>query len=766
MTLRGKNKTYKAVSFLAAVVWLGLAGIAGGGESPSDQGVIYLENSMVKLGLSKETGWLSSLVWKDKGVDLLKQKLNLKKVDTQDYLGGLRLYDELTKQWFNDLDKNFTIEDFKADDRAVSFTKDFKGADFTLRETLTLDNDSLNWQVEARKKTDSAPDRSLQVHFCLPVIYGWEVWAPSGKGQFTFDDEAPFQYVYGSTPYGPDTNIIVPIVSHFSKGLDVGYSVIVPFDERIPLTTFRYSSGDKVIYRGCEKEAGDLPQLEVVNSCIGLIRQKVMHTSCRIFFHEGDWRPGLGLAYERFRDCFDPQNKDVFNRAGIFNCGSKDTADSLENYRKMGLQYLEFHGNFPWYGEYFPETVKFRRVMLLEEIFHRSGDKMDPAECWRQDQEMSDAEVKEKFGSNWFDTSRAMTHAAMKKCHEAGVNVYYYINFSDGFMPWADKGFADSVAKNQDGSDKGSGWFMCRLMNPDLAYSFGRHILDNAAKILKEYPEINGFFYDACSHVDIDFGHEDGITVINNRPAYSLSFGYDDVGAAIKKMLLERGMSNFSNRPATIRSMKYTDCMLQEGDDDSEMTLFYAAIAKPFIKLFYRPGEEVTEENLKRTVVLGGFPTVPSADYWGKTDRAAKQLDFYAKLYGRYRPLYELFRRRVLCFEPDPMRLNHGMVGQIFTVKDDYIAGIRSDNINSLDKVEYSAPHTAYFRVRRGYDIGKVQVMYPGDKKPRDTKFTFDGSIITVPLNGYTCCAVVKLLVTGNSGKNITMKSWDKAIKE
>ena len=46
----------------------------------------------------------------------------------------------------------------------------------------------------------------------------------------------------------------------------------------------------------------------------------------------------------------------------------------------------------------------------------------------------------------------------------------------------------------------------------------------------------------------------------------------------------------------------------------------------------------------------------------GHRDGQISEADL-AKLYGRYLPLYEPFRRRVLCFEPDPLRVPRGARG-------------------------------------------------------------------------------------------------------
>jgi hypothetical protein len=101
------------------------------------------------------------------------------------------------------------------------------------------------------------------------------------------------------------------------------------------------------------------------------------------------------------------------------------------------------------------------------------------------------------------------------------------------------------------------------------------------------------------------------------------------------------------------------------------------------------------------------------------------------------------------------LRPPKGSLGKLFTVKDGYIAGIISKHIDAGDEVRYAKTPYALFRVKRGHDISRVGIMYPGDSVMRDVKFKFDGTFIAVPMPDYKNCAVVKLFVTGRSRKAI-----------
>ncbi len=723
-----------------------------GGENKET--LITLENKAVSLGIDKNTGCIRSVVWKGKDFDLCQPR----RWSSQGSVGGVRVYDELTKQSFSDKQQKSTVQDFQVQGQQVSFSKQFEGADFKIRETLTLEEDSLHWEAQTDKRDGSADDRGLQVEFFLPVLYG-KVWVPAYQGEFDFDSDMPFVYSYGDNARGGHTIIVVPVLSMFNPGADVGYTMVVPFEDRIAWAAFRYGSGDKLASNGYVPAPDDFPVLSLNYFNVGLIKTRPLKTGCRVFFHEGDWRPGLGLVYQHYREFFDPKTPEVSQKVGVYVCGTLETADHLKDDKALGLRYFEFHANFPWYGEYFPDQDGFRRVLPLERIFHKSDDKMDPRDVWKKYQTLSEADLVKECGT--FDgevlwSTRAKTHEVLSKMIKAGIHSYYYINFSDGFIPWANENYSDAIAKKENG-EPFKGWPLTILMNPDLKYSFGPHIVDNAKKILKEYPEIDGFFYDAYYHTNIDYGHDDGLTVIHNKPAYSINLAYDGVAKTIKDLMVSLGKDNFSNVGSSIRTLQYNDCQLLEGEgNDNEEKLFYAALAKPFVMFSSRK----YEETLRRLVVLGGFPNIPG-DYDGGTPRVKKE---YLKLYHDYVPMLDQLRGRVFCFEPDPMRLTHNMIGKLFTIKDGYAAGIRSEGINEADTIHYSETPTAYFRVKRGCDVGRVEVMVPGDKKPPKAAFTFNGSIITVPLTRYKNCCLVKLLVTGNTHKEIVKMDYSEVI--
>ena len=733
-------------------------------------------NSAGTLGVEPKTGCIRSMVWNGKGVDIFKQlRQNIK-----GYIGGLRIYDEKARKWYTDYNSPFTVSNFRAGVKNISFNKYYKGSEFKLKVVFTAEKDCIDWSVEIEKNNKKVKDRSIRVYFIMPLIAGWDVWAPAYLGEFTFDGMASFEYMYSQIPYFGNKEIVVPILSHFNKTLDAGYSIIVPYDKKVPAAKFQFQNGERVFDWGTQekKYIEDNPVLEVVNYYIGLIGARKLQTSCKIFLHEGDWRPGLGLTFEKYKNYFVPQAKDIYKKEGVFQCGGIKTADFIKEEKKLGLKYLEFHGHFPSYGYYFPKEESWKTIGVSERLYHQSKGKLSPEEVERETAVISKKEIERltRDKAEYTVLSRKSIKKALIKLKKAGINCYYYTNFSDAFKPWVEKNFKSSLAKAENGEYVPSGWYMCHLVNADLKYPFGKYMLETAKKTLKEYPMLDGFFLDCWRHYDLDFAHNDGVTVVNNKPCYSTNFAFDGLNEKIHDLLVKKGMNNFANKPQTIRSMKDVDGQLLEGDGSiSEEKFFYASIAKPMFCMWTSDAKS-TDENLRRTVVSAGYPTTPHidgssgysvahwSDYKSRTPAGKKYLKKISALYQSYLPLYAQFKERVLCFEADPMRLSEGMRGKLYTVKDGYVAGMMSDGLSDEDSIKYKRIKYAYFKVKRGYDVGTVEIMYPGDKKPRKAKFMFNGAIIAVPLPGYKNCAVVKLKVTKKTGKTIKPMKFSEVV--
>ena len=718
-----------------------------------------LENQSAAVDIERDTGLIRSMIWKKKGLDLFAQVRG----GIPGYAGGLRIYDEHDRRWYSDLETPFETTKAAKRGQSVRFSRQYKGAPWSVSLELRMEDDALHWEVRIDKAKPQVKDRSLRVYFFLPLIAGWDVWAPCNFGETTFDGMTPFEFMYTQIPYVSDQEIILPMVSHYHRKLGVGFSVVEPIDANVPAAKFCFNNADKCFNWGTmHKDARDVPVLEAVNYCIGLVGDRPLKTKVMVFFHDGDWRCGLGQVYRRWQSFFDPFNDAIYEREGVFICGGIQNAADIEGLLAMGVKTMEVHGHFEDYCDYFQdgkdswltigtkETVR-RKLMEKQGVAPALtvGEKVSDPLAWQMQEFVSthtDQEIADFIGQPVESVRHHRSHVkeCLQKLEDAGIRTHWYFNYTDGLRPRVEAQWPDSIVKDEDGKYVPSGWYMCHNLNADPRWSFGKFCYESSRRIFDAYPMLHGYFLDCFRHYEIDFAHDDGVTVVNGKPCYSINRSYDDIERLIKTDIFKpRNLTSFANKPMSIRSMLYCDGQLLEGNGDMyEEKFFWASIAMPMFYM-WTSGEVPLDECLRRAVLHGCYPR--------NSELTAENI----ALYQKYLPLYAQFGRRVFCFEPDPIRPPHDSRGKLYTLADGYVAGLMSTHVSDRDQVKYARTPYALFRVERGCDVGRAGVMYPGDRELRDVKFKFDGTFIAVALPDYKNCAVVKLFVTGKSGKKI-----------
>ena len=721
-----------------------------------------LENAHVRIVIEKKTGLVRSLVFKKKNVDLFAQL----RQNIRGYAAGLRIFDERDSRWYDDLSTPFKLTGLRHSGRELRFTKQYQGAPFTVTVTLRLEKDALHWEVQAKKTSAKAPDRSLRVYFAMPLIAGWRVWGPCNAGEFTFDGMTPFAFNYLQQSYVSDYDIILPMVSHYSRELDVGFSMLEPIDAQVPAARFQFLNDRAFNWGTMEKPLPTLPMLETMNYYIGLVGRRPMATKVMMLFHEGDWRPAVGQVFRKWKTYFVPPNPTMYEHEGIFGGnligwhGEETGGADFQNrdvplWVRGKVKTFEVHGHFEYYADYINEHKdRWYNIIAYEKLWKKWDGKKSANELydWVRSHTAQEllaeiegkrpAEVTREEAERRLFTVRADVQCDVEALADAGIAPFWYFNYTDGFRPVVEQNWPDSLCRNEDGSITPSGWMMCHCLNSDPRWSFGRFQIAAARQIIAEHPRLAGFFLDCFRHFEVEFGHDDGITVVNNKPAYSVNFSYDAAEGIIKKMLHKRNMCTFCNKPQTIRTMRWVDGMMLEGGGDThEEKYFWACLAKPMVFL-WTSNEHSDEENCRRAVLYGCFPK-----FVGSEDGIARR--------ERYMPLYEALRRRVFCFEADPLRVPKGCRGKLYTVGEDYVAGIVNVTVDEGASLAYDKPPYAMFRVARGHDVGRVGILLPGAGEWRYVDFKFNGAFLAVPLEGFSTCAAVKLFVTKQTGRKI-----------
>ena len=131
--------------------------------------------------------------------------------------------------------------------------------------------------------------------------------------------------------------------------------------------------------------------------------------------------------------------------------------------------------------------------------------------------------------------------------------------------------------------------------------------------------------------------------------------------------MIPRNLTSFANKPQSIRSMRWTDGLLLEGDGDQRGEVFWACIAKP-IFFMWTSDKQPNDENLRR------LSCTAASRIRLRHKPTYEQNNAH---FAQYLPLCAQFKRRVLLLRARPDAHAAGSRGKLYTLPgEDYIAGI------------------------------------------------------------------------------------------
>ncbi len=266
---------------------------------------------------------------------------------------------------------------------------------------------------------------------------------------------------------------------------------------------------------------------------------------------------------------------------------------------------------------------------------------------------------------------------------EHGIGTFIYYNTTEAEYWYAQDQFTDSIAKDEDGKPSGAyrveefpGKRACWLMNSDPKTPFGRHMHQQARDLIAAYPDLAGFFWDVYGRSYVfDFAHDDGITMVNNRPAYYPGFMFERMMREIRPLLAGKGLCVTANKPTTITSCEGIDGIMVSEDTPEEETPTWIA-AQSFLGLnrhvmILDNGSGSHPELFFQTCLRYGLLYSDLS----RTDRQRSQLPTEkiarnAEIEKAYAPFVLRFPGKKWIFHPRALELPAGTDGNIFRLKD------------------------------------------------------------------------------------------------
>lgn len=430
-------------------------------------------------------------------------------------------------------------------------------------------------------------------------------------------------------------DLAVPLTALYGNADGPGLSIYSPFEIRKPMLKFLRDERSMIVsYQNLRLTGGGS-----LKTAIGIVP------------HGGDWRPGLEALLEMYPQYFYPAVDATLEGEGWYYLSDAfDGEQRIKELRASRVTWTELHGHFPFYGLYMPDVSEWG-------IIFDSGE-----------YSLNDWNA----GSGRKTNNYARMKATIDTWHKHGIQVYLYFQCFEAWHEYAEKYFGTSVARDEYGNPLPA-WKFTHLMNPFPGGAWGKHIEHQVRELLRRYPAVDGIFYDRMDYWHTDFSHDDGITMVKNKKAYTLAFAQQEINEVIFEILHEANKGVWGNGPASIELCKNLDGVMAERYASNLFRLQYLAVARPFIFLAYDRQPRETEEKLKNALLCGAFPSVTYGDV------QCQQID------AKYRPLFDILKSRKWVLTEHALELPDRLRGNIFQTPDgDYVVVIVDPEASQL----------------------------------------------------------------------------------
>jgi len=751
----GRKNLLAVGSALCACLLIHCAKVEQGAAPGAAEDLIVLKSERIEVGISRTDGTIRKLVNLEDNVDYCNQIVEAvwpeKDVPVGERIGGVIVHDELKQEIFSDLRTGSAISKLKVEEtgegKVCTFEKRFDGADFLLRERIVMLDDHLRWEVKAVKL--SGADRSLKMVQFLPLpTWGYQGWSPIAEAPFSANPWEPFQVNFGTADGGPVGNTnwrtVIPMIVFYNNSKKNALCVVSPFE--IPAVRIRYRNnigvGEDFHWNSRNYSLQERPYLQVISEYLGLRDNRDAETGLLITVQPASWRASLGWVYKKYREYFDPHpGFEPYDGAYVIDVPYPDSLGGdgfsklFAGYYKEGVRWEEMHGHFPKYGEMIPPE---------------SVENWDNLSHPRPGHTKSRARIKD--------------HAARAAAEGIGTFIYYNITESEWW--YAKEKYAADIARDENGNTipayKGTSYpdsMACWLMCADPHETdFGRDLAEQARLMLSAYPDIAGFFWDVYGRTyRFDFAHDDGITMVNNKPAYFPIFMYTRMMQDVVSPLLhENGKFITCNKPTVIQVMKGIDgVMARESTPAVEKPDWL--IAQSYLCL-NRHGMildsgswDHPERLFLNCLRYGYFYSRVRSEIQSRDSREEiAQKKKAARLRDIYHPLIEKFKGKKWVFHPRALELPRRTDGNIFRLSDGSVMVTMVSIWRDLDNIPGTTPDLSLTcRLPDAAEFGKFTLIQPdltGSSKGKTIKpVSREGDALSFDIQRHGLATVILL---------------------
>jgi hypothetical protein len=627
-----------------------------------------------------------SIVYKSNNTDYFKE---LKGRIRKQY-AGIKVYDELRKKWYSDLSKDCKYcKVIKKNELEITFEKLYNNADFIVIENFKLVDDHLDWEVKLRKIRGE--ERSLRLHYFIPLVAGYSIWSANDKVPFVMDGVTPFSFYYPPTYNCDDWGICIPMITLYKRER-IGLTFLASFEDKIPALKFIYNPFDgNFLYDTYNyKTKEELPYIEAVYSFFGLREDKETKFKMKIVLHEPDWRSGLGWVYKNYKEYFTPHIKKVEYMTGPFLCDQITLKEKeIKELKKYDFTFMEIHGYFPHYGKYYVDKEKWYSLQKSEYKY---------------------------FHGKYYEVTKEKIHKFISLLHKYNIYSFLYFQFKECYIPFVTKEFPKVVCKDENNKPI-TAWPGTYYTNP-WDKNWQQYIYDQLKNSIITFPDNDGYFFDCFGFRLYDFVHDDGITMVNNKRASSFHLGYNVMMEKLKELFLNANKPIFANGSMHVDENLYVDSIMSETDVPSQIARQgLLALGKPGIIL--PPGSSNIEDILKLGLLWGLYPSLNSLNKERK------------KILRRYLPFFKYFRNKEWYLEKNALILPDKIKGNIYKCENRYIVPLINNERSILYKKEevelnISDNIKKVYKMSIGGELEEVKMV----KKGNNIKISLDKDFI------------------------------------
>lgn len=540
------------------------------------------------------------------------------------YLGNLTVVDELRGRIFTSAGAETVL--MENNKQRMVFEKRWKDCDFVLRKIWTAFEDCISWRIEVKLNT-GCKERSIQIKQLFPYpypAYRLRAWSAAERFPCSLEQLGGLHLYYGDACYGT----VIPAVSIYNEDKDIGFTLSKPFGLKSARLSFHFKD-----YHS--------DGLEVENTCLYLSQKNPAVAELLIHAHAGCWRPGLGWLYKKYPEYFNPPNPRVHELEGGFMITNPYTKDAyLKTVGKYKIKWAEVHNHFPEYANYAPVKKGWGSV-----IKHDYPDLPAP---------------KEKL-------SKEKINQHIKSLQDNDIKALLYFQCTgDAFIPYAEKYFPDSIARDCAGKLIPT-WKECCFVNASAGTSFNKHLKKQMDKFIADYPDIDGVFLDQVCYQTLDYAHEDGVTACNNKPVSMFGHSYEDNLNKLAEILHKQNKIIWGNGPFDVEVQKNIDAIMAEGVSELSNTYKYLCLTKPLLVHTYPDSPEKVEKMFRHCLLSGASYSIGASSTLPVPPAISEQVQ---KIFDMCIPLAEKLFGREWVFAPLPLQFPERYEGNIFYAKE------------------------------------------------------------------------------------------------